>query len=242
LNPASETSADRIASLQAELDTVRKREAEFRTSMVKEFLDKGDRNTYVHTLHQERAALRKREQDSFADLESLIRKLEGEVERAAALEAELGRIGQSWSWRLTAPVRALGRALSPKSRPPTMARIMDRPPVEGGVFTYYLHTSPFRIFREPSFTLRGWAWPQDGRAITAIRVNLSGRTFIGRTGLEEPEVIARYGDQPKNPRPGFEVEFETPPGRHNLSLEAQLDGGEWRWIVKTSIWCEPVQL
>ena len=109
------------------------------------------------------------------------------------------------------------------------------------MFTYYLHTSPFRIFREDSFTLRGWAWPQDGRSITAIRINLSGRTFIGRTGIEEPEVIARYGAQPANPRPGFEVTFETLPGRHYLSLEAQIDGGEWLWIVKTSIWCEPAR-
>jgi hypothetical protein len=239
LNPASEPFNDRVAALQAELDAVRKREADFRASMVLEFLDRGERNTYVHTLHQVRATLRQREQESFADLENLIRKLEAETARAEALEAELDRVGKSKSWRLTAPFRAILRQLSPGSQLPTMERIMDRPPVEGALFTYYLHTSPFRIYRGDSFTLRGWAWPQDGRAITAIRVNLSGRTFIGRTGIEEPEVIARYGPQPTNPRPGFEVTFETFPGRYNLSLEAQIDGGEWRWMLKTSIWCEP---
>jgi hypothetical protein len=207
--------------------------------MVKEFLDRGERNTYVHTLHQERAALRAREQESFGDLENLIRKLEAEVARSAALEAELARVGRSWSWRLTAPLRALGRALQPTSQPPTMARIMDRLPVEGGLFTYYLHTSPFRIFRDETFTLRGWAWPQDGRALTAIRVNLSGRTFIGRTGIPEPEVISRYGNQPANPKPGFEITIETSPGRHTFSLEGQIDSGEWLWIMKTSLWCEP---
>ena len=121
-----------------------------------------------------------------------------------------------------------------------MARIMDRLPVEGGVFTYFLHTSPFRIYRGDTFTLKGWAWPQDGRPITAVRINLGGRTFIGAPRPpEEPEVLSRYGSQPSNPRPGFEVTFETPPGRHLLSLEAQIAGGEWFWIVKTSIWCEP---
>lgn len=239
MNNPTDIPGDTLAALQAELDAVKRHEAEFRAKMVHEFLDKGERNHYVHTLHEERSALRKREQESFADLEILIRKLEAEVERSAALEAELSRIGRSLSWRLAAPLRALGRMLKPGSQPPTMARIMDRLPVEGGVFTYYLHTSPFRIYREDTFTLRGWAWPQDGRAITAIRVNLSGRTFIGRHGIEEPEVIARYGSQPSNPRPGFEVTFETPPGRHLLSLEAQIGGGEWFWIVKTSIWCEP---
>lgn len=239
MKPTNENSTEHVAALQAELDALKRREAEFRAHMVQEFLDKGERNTYVHTLHQERAALRQREQESFADLENLIRKLEAEVERSAALEAELGRIGRSWSWKAMAPFRALGRALTPGAMHPTMARIMDRPPVEGGIFTYYLHTSPFRIYRDKTFTLRGWAWPDDGRALTAIRLNLGGRTFIGRTGLPEPEVIARYGEQPANPNPGFEITFETPPGRHMLSLEAQLDGGEWRWIVKTSIWCEP---
>ena len=54
-------------------------------------------------------------------------------------------------------------------------------------------------------------------------------------------MIARYGEQLNNPRPGFEVTFETLPGEHILSLEAQLDGGEWRRIMKTTVWCEPRQ-
>jgi hypothetical protein len=229
----------RAAALQAELDAVKRREAEYRASMVQEFLDRGERNTYLHTLRSEKAALVRREQESFADLEFLTRKLEAETERSAALEAELGRTWRSLSWRLGAPLRALGRVFSTNHVAPTMARIMDRLPVEGGIFTYYLHTSPFRVYRGAAFTLRGWAVPQDGRAITGIRINLDGRTFVGRYGLEEPEVVAKHGLQPANPRPGFEISFETPPGRHQLSLEAELDRAEWLWIVKTSIWCEP---
>jgi hypothetical protein len=109
----------------------------------------------------------------------------------------------------------------------------------GAPFTYYLYTSPFRIYREPSFTIKGWAWPTDGRAVTGIRANLDGRLFAGRHGLEEPEVIGRYGPQPFNPLPGFEVTFDTPAGRHVLGIEAQLAGSEWRTILCTTIWCEP---
>jgi hypothetical protein len=227
------------ADLEAKLATVTRREAEFRAKMIQEFLDRGERNTYLHTLRAEKAALVVRQHESFADLENLIRKIEAEEERSAVLEARLGAMGRSWSWRLTAPLRALGRVFTSGSSPSVLSRVMDRAPVEGGVFTYHLHTSPFRIYREPSFTLRGWAWPQDGRAITGIRVNLSGRTFVGRRGIEEPEVVAKHGEQPTNPRPGFAVTFETPPGRQTLSLEAQLDNAEWRWIVRTAIWCEP---
>jgi len=223
-----------MAALEAELESVKRRDAQFRANMVHEFLDRGERNTYVHVLHEERAALLRRQQESFADLEELTRRLEAEGARAAALEAELARIKGSWTWRLSAPLRAIGRRFSPVKA----ATARERPPVDAGVFTYYLHTSPFRIYREASFTLKGWAWPQDGRAVTAVRVNLGGRIFNGRHGLEEPEVIARYGPQAANPRPGFEIAFETPPGRHLLSLEARIEAAEWRRIMATSIWCE----
>jgi hypothetical protein len=237
LNPNPDSPNPRADALQAELDSVRRREAEFRANMVQEFLDRGERNTYLHTLREERAALVRRGQEASADLEYLVRKLEAEAERTAALEARLGRLWNSWSWRLTAPLRALGTLVS--RGPGDAPAASPRDSVEGGIFTYYLHTSPFRVYHEDSFTLRGWAWPQDGRPVTSVRAVVDGRAFIGRCGLEEPEVIARHGPQQANPRPGFEVRFETPPGRHLLSVEAQLAGAEWRWIMRTSIWCEP---
>jgi hypothetical protein len=219
----------RIASLQAELEAVKRREAEYRAKMVGEFLDRGERNTYLHTLREERAALIKREQEASADIEILTRKLEAEMRRAAELAGQLGEIHRSWAWRLLK-----GSGTRPSAPLPESA-----PGAEGAPFTYYLHTSPFRVYRHATFTLKGWAWPQDGRSVTAIRVNLSGRVFNGRTGIPEPEVIARYGPQPANPNPGFEVTFETPKGRQSLSLEAQLGGTEWRSIMGTTIWCEP---
>jgi hypothetical protein len=37
------------------------------------------------------------------------------------------------------------------------------------------------------------------------------------------------------------VTFETPRGRHQLALEAELGGAEWRTIVATAIWSEASQ-
>jgi hypothetical protein len=226
------------AALQAELDAVKLREASYRVKMVQEFLDRGERNTYLHTLREERAALVKRVQESSGDIEFLTRKLEAEGERAAAAQAQLQGMTHSRAWSWASPLRALERWLhaAPAQVAPKPARA--NPPAEGAPFTYYLHTSPFRVYRGESFTLRGWAWPADARAVTQVRANLDGRYFNGTIGIEEPEVIARYGAQPRNPRPGFEVTFETPPGRHLLCLEAQLESSEWRSIMSTSIWCE----
>jgi hypothetical protein len=228
-----------LAALQAELEAVKLREASYRAKMVQEFLDRGERNTYLHTLRGELAALVKRVQESSGDIEVLTRKLEAESERAAAAQAQLQAVTQSRAWGWAGPLRALERWLHPAGAPAAPKHVGANPPAEGAPFTYYLHTSPFRIYRGESFALRGWAWPADGRSVTQIRANLDGRYFTGRVGIEEPEVIARYGAQPSNPRPGFEVTFETPPGRHLLCLEAQLDSSEWRSIMSTSIWCEP---
>lgn len=235
---ALESLVQKTAPLQAELEAIRRREAEYRVTMVKEFLDRGERNTFVQSLLQQRSLLIKREQAASADLETLVRKLEVETARVASLSDELEELKRTASWRLAAPFRWMARTLGLSRRRRPRPDPSDTG-VPGGVFTYYLHTSPFRIYRDRSFTLRGWAWPEDGRSVTEIRVNVGGRLFVGRTGIAEPEVIARYGPQPSNPLPGFEITFDTPPGSHLLSLEAQLDGSEWRWIVKTTIWCEP---
>jgi len=235
----SEDSGDQVAALEAELDGMRRREASFRSRMVQEFLDRGERNTYLRTLHEERAALAGRAEEAPGDMKLLVGKLDAERERAAALQTQIAGITGSWAWRIGAPIRALGGLFARAPAPATIARLMEQAPAEGGIFTYYLHTSPFRIFRGAAFTLRGWVLPQDGSAVTGVRVNLGGRLFVGRVGLDEPEVIARHGPQAKNPSPGFEVAFETPPGRHMLSLEANLEGTEWRSIVTTPIWCVP---
>jgi hypothetical protein len=219
------------SDLKAELEAVRRREASFRVKMVHEFLDRGERNTYLHTLREERASLIKRGQEAAADLEVLSRKLEEAGRKADSLQAELDAIKGSLSWRLA-------RLFGPAHKPVPPAQTPGNAPAKGGVFTYFLHTSPFRIYRDERFTLRGWAWPDDGGSVTGVRANVDGGYFDGRLGIEEPEVVARYGAQPANPRPGFEITFDTPPGRHVLAVEARV-ADEWRTVMQTSIWCEP---
>jgi hypothetical protein len=227
---SAESNAE-AAALLVELQAAKDREASFRVHTIKEFLKRGERNTYANALRDERTALIRRAQEASRDLEVLTQKLESAGKRSAALEAELKDMKGTLAGRVA---RLFGPANKPEGKPAPPGI----PPAKGGVFTYYLHTSPFRIYREDRFALRGWAWPEGGGAVTGIRANVDGRLFSGRLGLEEPEVIARYGLQPANPKPGFEVTFDTPPGRHHLSIEAQIDGAEWRTIVATAIWCE----
>jgi hypothetical protein len=215
----------------------------------------GRRNTYIHELHAEREAFVRREQGAFADVEAFTRMLADAEAQLAAARAELARLKAPRGWRkwmTPAPVPAANGQARPVSTGSASAdsvtfrasagsadRLPELEPVPAGDFIYYLHTPPFRLYRAASFTLRGWALPRDGRAITGIRVRLAGREFLGEIGREEPGVIAQHGAQPANPHPGFAVEFATPAGRHELSLEAQLEHREWRSILTTPIWCQP---
>jgi len=101
------------ASLRAEIAAVMKREAEFKGRLAEEFADRGEGNTYLHTLREEIGDLNKRQQDTFAELELLVRKLEAEEARVAVLAGELDKIQGSKAWRVTAPLRAAARFLWP---------------------------------------------------------------------------------------------------------------------------------
>jgi hypothetical protein len=98
--------------IQAEIDAVKKREAAFRGNMVQEFLDRGEGNTYLHTIRVERAALVKQGQEASAKLETLVRRLEAEEARVAALRSELEQIHNSPAWRFFAPFGGFSRRTS----------------------------------------------------------------------------------------------------------------------------------
>ena len=214
-----------LEQLRQTLAEVTAREGRFRLESVDDYLALqaklrqlsatiGERGTYIHQLHLDQNALRSELQAAQADLEGFVWMLQ-ESERARERAARATTLGFLRS--LIAP------------RPVAPARV---PP---GDFVYYLATSPFRIYRGTEFTLRGWALPRDGRAVTAIRARLGPREFAGKYGLPAPEATP----QSSNPQPGLEVTFATPAGRHQLALEAQLEGGEWRSILIVPVWCRP---
>ena len=111
------------------------------------------------------------------------------------------------------------------------------PDLPGAAFTYHFQTPPYRIYRSSRFALRGWAVPKDGRAVTSVRARVDEKVFPGRSGLAAPEAIAQVGPQAQNSNPGFEIDFETPAGKHRLRIEAQIEGKEWVSILNLPIWC-----
>jgi hypothetical protein len=221
--------SDEVTRLRAQLAEVTAREGRYRLESVDDYLALqarlrqlsatiGERGTYIHQLHLDQQALRAELNGARQDLEAFTWMLQ-EAERARE-RAER-----------STPAGFL-RSLFAPARPAA-------PRVPPGDFIYHLPTSPFRIYRGSEFTLRGWALPRDGRAVTGIRVRLDDGLFPGITGQPAPEALAQHGAQEKNPLPGFEVTFATPQGRHQLALEAELEGRDWRSILVVPVWCRP---
>ena len=193
------------------------------------------RNTYVHELHLARIADQKRIDGLHRDLAQFTRWLQQAEEERDRLKALVTGLETPETTRLAAAWRGLrGRRRDVQ----VVAGAPNFPECPDGGFLYHFHNSPYRIFREPAFLLAGWAVPQDGRPVTALRARVDDRSFSGTYGLAEPEIIARFGEQPENPRPGFKFIVELPAGRHRLSLEARLGGGDWVKIVSIPIWVQ----
>jgi hypothetical protein len=215
---------------------VRRREAEFRAKMVLEFLDRGERNTYLHILREERAALIKREpgvvrRPRGPDAQARGRGREGGCSRPSS-----ARIRGSLVMEAHFALRAL--ACAPREGAGPRRRRRARPQSRAA-------SSPTTSTPRPSASTgsplhaAGLGLAPGRPAVTAVRVNLGGRLFDGRHGLEEPEVVEAVRPPAGESPPGLRGHLRDAPGRHSLSLEAQLEGGRVALDHATSIWCEP---
>ncbi len=245
-------------------EAILRREAEFRLKTLKQFIgleatlrtqgekidalnnELGERNTYIHQLHEERERLlgynkelekqstyihqlhqeRDRSRAQLADqeqqLEFFAQRLQAEEERLAQAQLRLRSIEGSVLWMLLRPLHALERWLTPLRRHPgpTLAPAAD--------FDYHLSPSLFRLFQGPAFTVQGWACPREERRVTAVRIRLGTQIFNGTYGLPAPAEEGRT--TPLNPATGFQVPIEIPPGRSLLQLEFCFEDSEWRTL------------
>ncbi len=113
----------------------------------------------------------------------------------------------------------------------------DSGPVARVRFRYFIRNSPFRVYREATFTLEGWALPEDGATVTGLRARVDSAVFFGTYGVEEPLVPEWHNIQANNPLPGFKIIIDVPAGHHQLSLEAQLNGkSRWHSFLVLPIW------
>ena len=181
-------------------------------------------------------------------LEEHIRELEGRVQ---ALQGRIGRINASASWKITAPLRALRRALIDPWRLPKVNAAASAPsapappcapppPPEPGVI---LDTNLLAMVDYPrgwyltadSVPIVGWVFALDGSTISSVRARVGDNTFPGKYGIKRHDVYATHRSSAAAEFSGFKIEISMTPGRYEMLLEAETAPGVWRPFRSESI-------
>jgi glycosyltransferase involved in cell wall biosynthesis len=160
------------------------------------------------------------------------------------LQYKIRRREDSFSWRVTAPLRFLRRKLLDPFRLPG-----DRPgQTPAGQQTGTVPPTPVldRDFQfqvdEPAFwhvpagplTIIGWCLGPDRKPVRQIRARLGDRTVNGSAGLVRPDVAARHNFEPAA-HSGFELVVPLAVGTHPLLIEAAGEDGAWHLVAAPAV-------
>jgi glycosyltransferase involved in cell wall biosynthesis len=186
-------------------------------------------------------------------LEENVRALESRVQN---LQGRINRITASASWKLTAPLRALRRALIDPWRLRGVEAAADQfsvpaPPcmapqdlaqkaasmLDPNLLSMVDYPRGWHLTAE-SVAIVGWVFALDGTSILAVRALLGApteapalpdvRTFAGKYGIKRHDVYATHRSFAAAEFSGFKIEIAMRPGRYTLRLEAEVAPGQWR--------------
>ncbi len=73
----------------------------------------------------------------------------------------------------------------------------------------------------------GWCVAIAGAEVTAVRALVRRKEFRARFGTVRPDIALLFENRPGALRSGFSLDLYVPPGRSQLTLQAQRSGGEW---------------
>lgn len=152
----------------------------------------------------------------------------GEAER---LQLKVQRMQDSFSWQVTAPLRALRR------------RLLDRPPAPAPAASAAAPASAPRYhLDEPAgwhlpagpLCIRGWCLLADGQPAAQVRVHYAGQTVPGQAGLHRPDVAAARGGGDAS-RSGFVLDLNLTTGRERLEIEVADAAGTWLPMLQVEV-------
>ncbi len=151
-----------------------------------------------------------------------------------AREQKIATLQESFSWKVTQPLRALRRAFFDKAPPPAASAQLigniDYPPDFSNI--------------PPTLNIRGWSLHRDRVRLKAVRAKLGEKPMPAEFGLERLDVLDHFRDYPGAERCGWIVKVEVPRyGTHALVIEAQDESGAWHVVharmVKRTIEAAP---
>lgn len=75
--------------------------------------------------------------------------------------------------------------------------------------------------------ITGWCVATAGAEVTAVRALLRGKEFRARFGTVRPDIALLFENRSGALRSGFSLDLYVPPGRSQLTLQAQSSDGPW---------------
>ena len=193
------------------------------------FLLENSRAAVVETLQasQEEAAGRRRHDAQV--IEELSR-------RSAELESlrdrncdKIRRMQQSYSWRLTAPLRSLRRLiLDPRKLEAGVPEVLAAPSARGGGFHWHLDAPRSWRQQTGAFVIRGWCFCEDTEPLQGIRARVGGRLYEGSYGLDRPDLLRAHSAWPQCAKSGFKIEALVLTDDPGIVLEALGAHGQWQ--------------
>jgi glycosyltransferase involved in cell wall biosynthesis len=135
-----------------------------------------------------------------------------------AREEKLAKLQSSFSWQVTAPLRALRRAFLDRPAPP---------PLSDQIIGNIDYPQDWSMI-PPTLNIRGWSLHRDRQPLQAVRARLGEEIIPAEFGLERLDVLDHFRDYPGAERCGWILKVETPRFRaQRLTLEAQDAAGAW---------------
>ncbi len=154
--------------------------------------------------------------DQHVQVEAVLRSRD---EKIAAMQS-------SFSWRVTAGLRALRRTFLDQPAPPAVS-----PELLGNI-DYPQDWSNIA----PTLNVRGWSLHRGRLPLRAVRAKLDGQPVPAEFGLERLDVLDHFRDYPGAERSGWIVKVEVPRyGSHLLLIEAEDEQGRWHTAVARRI-------
>ncbi len=141
-------------------------------------------------------------------------------------DEKIAKMQDSFSWKVTSPLRALRRQFLDRPAPPAAS-----PRLLGNI-DYPQDWSNIA----PTLNVRGWSLHRDRVPLRAVRARLDDQSVPAEFGIERLDVLDHFRDFPTASHCGWQVKADVPRrGTHLLVIEVQDEAGTWHIAVARAV-------